>query len=135
MDCGIPFCQSHDGCPLGNIIPKWNDLVFQVRIRSVSSFKDILAFSDENQRVIISPNLFVVLAVKWPLDTARKIQVTVEISSSCLIKVHCISYGEIKFSIRLYLVFVNTDLVVNIFEPKFCLCKSIAFSVIVRIEA
>ena len=23
MDCGIPFCQSNDGCPLGNIIPKW----------------------------------------------------------------------------------------------------------------
>lgn len=29
MDCGVPFCQSHTGCPLGNIIPKWNDLVFQ----------------------------------------------------------------------------------------------------------
>jgi glutamate synthase (NADPH/NADH) len=29
MDCGVPFCQSKDGCPLGNIIPKWNDLVFQ----------------------------------------------------------------------------------------------------------
>jgi glutamate synthase (NADPH/NADH) len=29
MDCGVPFCQSDHGCPLGNIIPKWNDLVFQ----------------------------------------------------------------------------------------------------------
>lgn len=29
MDCGIPFCQSKDGCPLGNIIPKWNDLIYQ----------------------------------------------------------------------------------------------------------
>lgn len=29
MDCGIPFC--HDGCPLGNIIPEWNDLVRQGR--------------------------------------------------------------------------------------------------------
>nr|XP_022287923.1 glutamate synthase 1 [NADH], chloroplastic-like isoform X2 [Crassostrea virginica] len=29
MDCGVPFCQSHDGCPLSNIIPKWNDLVFR----------------------------------------------------------------------------------------------------------
>jgi glutamate synthase (NADPH/NADH) len=28
MDCGVPFCQSKDGCPLGNIVPKWNDLVF-----------------------------------------------------------------------------------------------------------
>ena len=29
MECGVPFCQSNHGCPLGNIIPKWNDLVFQ----------------------------------------------------------------------------------------------------------
>ncbi|XP_052242063.1 uncharacterized protein LOC127852221 isoform X2 [Dreissena polymorpha] len=29
MDCGVPFCQSDHGCPLGNIIPKWNDLVFR----------------------------------------------------------------------------------------------------------
>lgn len=29
MECGVPFCQSNaHGCPLGNIIPKWNDLVF-----------------------------------------------------------------------------------------------------------
>lgn len=28
MECGVPFCQSNYGCPLGNIIPKWNDLVF-----------------------------------------------------------------------------------------------------------
>jgi glutamate synthase (NADPH) small chain len=27
MDCGIPFC--HNGCPLGNLIPEWNDLVRQ----------------------------------------------------------------------------------------------------------
>lgn len=29
MDCGIPFCQSDSGCPISNIIPKWNDLVFK----------------------------------------------------------------------------------------------------------
>ncbi|XP_044268260.1 glutamate synthase 1 [NADH], chloroplastic isoform X2 [Tribolium madens] len=30
MDCGVPFCQSNShGCPLGNIIPKWNFLIFQ----------------------------------------------------------------------------------------------------------
>ncbi|XP_015429364.1 PREDICTED: putative glutamate synthase [NADPH] isoform X2 [Dufourea novaeangliae] len=29
MECGVPFCQSSHGCPLGNIIPKWNDLIFQ----------------------------------------------------------------------------------------------------------
>ena len=27
MDCGIPFC--HNGCPLGNLIPEWNDLVWR----------------------------------------------------------------------------------------------------------
>ena len=31
MDCGIPFC--HQGCPLGNIIPDWNDLVYKDRWR------------------------------------------------------------------------------------------------------
>jgi glutamate synthase (NADPH/NADH) small chain len=29
MDCGIPFC--HSGCPLGNLIPDWNDLVYRGR--------------------------------------------------------------------------------------------------------
>src|SRR5580704_16747049 len=35
MDCGIPFC--HQGCPLGNIIPDWNDLVYR------GHWKDALA--------------------------------------------------------------------------------------------
>ena len=29
MDCGIPFCQSEEGCPIHNFIPEWNDLVFR----------------------------------------------------------------------------------------------------------
>lgn len=29
MDCGVPFCQSDSGCPISNVIPKWNDLVFK----------------------------------------------------------------------------------------------------------
>jgi glutamate synthase (NADPH/NADH) small chain len=32
MDCGIPFCN--DGCPLGNLIPDWNDLVYRDRWRA-----------------------------------------------------------------------------------------------------
>jgi len=35
MDCGVPFC--HNGCPLGNLIPDWNDLVYRDR------FDDALA--------------------------------------------------------------------------------------------
>jgi glutamate synthase (NADPH/NADH) small chain len=31
MDCGVPFC--HSGCPLGNLIPDWNDLVYRDRWR------------------------------------------------------------------------------------------------------
>jgi glutamate synthase (NADPH/NADH) small chain len=31
MDCGIPFC--HKGCPLGNLIPDWNDLIYRGRWR------------------------------------------------------------------------------------------------------
>ena len=31
MDCGIPFC--HEGCPLGNLIPDWNDLVYRGKWR------------------------------------------------------------------------------------------------------
>lgn len=31
MDCGVPFCQSEFGCPVDNLIPEWNDLVYQGR--------------------------------------------------------------------------------------------------------
>jgi NAD(P)H-dependent glutamate synthase small subunit len=33
MDCGVPFCQSDNGCPIDNLIPEWNDLVYQGRWR------------------------------------------------------------------------------------------------------
>jgi glutamate synthase (NADPH/NADH) small chain len=39
MNCGIPFC--HIGCPLGNIIPDWNDLVYQGRWRE--ALEELLA--------------------------------------------------------------------------------------------
>ncbi len=45
MDCGIPFCNN--GCPLGNIIPDWNDLVFRdkwedaiARLHSTNNFPE-----------------------------------------------------------------------------------------------
>ncbi len=31
MDCGVPFCQSGTGCPIDNLIPEWNDLVYNNR--------------------------------------------------------------------------------------------------------
>src|SRR6267143_435485 len=42
MDCGVPFC--HQGCPLGNIIPDWNDLVYR------DQWKDAL------QRLLVTNN-------------------------------------------------------------------------------
>src|SRR3712207_3186737 len=45
MDCGVPFCQS--GCPLGNMIPDWNDLVYRgkwrqayERLRATNNFPE-----------------------------------------------------------------------------------------------
>ncbi len=45
MDCGIPFCNN--GCPLGNIIPDWNDLVYRgkwedalARLHSTNNFPE-----------------------------------------------------------------------------------------------
>jgi len=36
MDCGIPFCQSETGCPVDNLIPEWNHLVYQGRWQEAS---------------------------------------------------------------------------------------------------
>ncbi len=35
MDCGIPFC--HEGCPLGNLVPEWNDLVHRGRFAEAAA--------------------------------------------------------------------------------------------------
>ena len=36
MDCGVPFCQGDSGCPVRNLIPEWNDLVYHGRWREAS---------------------------------------------------------------------------------------------------
>ncbi|MGI9473229.1 MAG: glutamate synthase subunit beta, partial [Rubripirellula sp.] len=36
MDCGVPFCQSGTGCPIDNLIPEWNDLVYNNRWKEAS---------------------------------------------------------------------------------------------------
>ena len=38
MDCGIPFC--HEGCPVNNIIPDWNDLVYNCLLYTSPSPRD-----------------------------------------------------------------------------------------------
>jgi glutamate synthase (NADPH/NADH) small chain len=34
MDCGVPFCQSENGCPVDNLIPEWNDLIYNNQWKS-----------------------------------------------------------------------------------------------------
>lgn len=47
MDCGVPFCQSNDGCPVDNLIPEWNDLVYHnkwqealIRLHKTNNFPE-----------------------------------------------------------------------------------------------
>ncbi len=47
MDCGVPFCQSNEGCPVDNLIPEWNDLVYHgkwqaalVRLHKTNNFPE-----------------------------------------------------------------------------------------------
>jgi glutamate synthase (NADPH/NADH) small chain len=47
MDCGVPFCQSNYGCPVDNLIPEWNDLVYNgkdyeafTRLRKTNNFPE-----------------------------------------------------------------------------------------------
>lgn len=47
MDCGVPFCQSSYGCPIHNLIPEWNDLIYHgkweeayYRLRKTNNFPE-----------------------------------------------------------------------------------------------
>ncbi|MCC6849973.1 MAG: glutamate synthase subunit beta [Deltaproteobacteria bacterium] len=54
MDCGIPFC--HKGCPLGNIIPDWNDLVYRGRWKeAIDRLHSTNNFPDFTGRVCPAP--------------------------------------------------------------------------------
>ncbi|XP_061171212.1 uncharacterized protein LOC133180759 [Saccostrea echinata] len=90
MDCGVPFCQSHDGCPLSNIIPKWNDLVFK------DDWKDALNellqtnnFPEFTGRVCPAPcEGACVLGINSPAVTIKNIE--------CAIIDHAFEMGWIK---------------------------------------
>ncbi|KAJ1666767.1 glutamate synthase [NADH] [Coemansia sp. RSA 1646] len=57
IDCGVPFCQSDvDGCPIGNVIPKWNELVYKNQWRE--AFNRLMAtnnFPEFTGRVCPAP--------------------------------------------------------------------------------
>jgi glutamate synthase (NADPH/NADH) small chain len=56
MDCGVPFCQSNTGCPIDNLIPEWNDLVYQGRWReAVDRLHETNNFPEFTGRVCPAP--------------------------------------------------------------------------------
>jgi len=77
MDCGVPFC--HNGCPVNNIIPDWNDLVFRGRwkeaIRVLHSTNNFPEFTG---RICPAPcEAACVLGINEPPVTIKQIEKTV----------------------------------------------------------
>jgi len=77
MDCGIPFC--HNGCPLGNLIPDWNDLVWREqwsdaidRLHATNNFPEFTG------RICPAPcESSCVLGINQPAVTIKNIEVSI----------------------------------------------------------
>ncbi len=77
MDCGIPFC--HNGCPLGNLIPEWNDLVHRhdwgeaiERLHATNNFPEFTG------RLCPAPcEAACVLGINQPAVTIKNIEVSI----------------------------------------------------------
>ena len=79
MDCGVPFCQSSHGCPLGNIIPKWNDLVYQQNWReALAQLLQTNNFPEFTGRVCPAPcEGACVLGINEPAVTIKNIECSI----------------------------------------------------------
>jgi glutamate synthase (NADPH) small chain len=77
MDCGVPFCQS--GCPIGNIIPDWNDLVYRDRWHeAIERLHKTNNFPEFTGRVCPAPcENACVLAINGPAVTIKNIEVAI----------------------------------------------------------
>ena len=77
MDCGVPFC--HNGCPVNNLIPDWNDLVYRNRwheaVRRLHSTNNFPEFTG---RICPAPcETACVLAINEPAVTIKQIEKSV----------------------------------------------------------
>ncbi|MGH8969979.1 MAG: glutamate synthase subunit beta, partial [Actinomycetes bacterium] len=77
MDCGIPFC--HDGCPLGNLIPEWNDLArrddWRVAIERLHATNNFPEFTG---RLCPAPcEAACVLGINSPPVTIKQVEVSI----------------------------------------------------------
>ncbi|VDM96299.1 unnamed protein product [Thelazia callipaeda] len=79
MDCGVPFCQGNTGCPLGNIIPKWNDYVFKQNWRqALEQLLQTNNFPEFTGRVCPAPcETACCLAINSPAVTIKSIECAV----------------------------------------------------------
>ncbi|MDE2232073.1 MAG: glutamate synthase subunit beta [Candidatus Omnitrophica bacterium] len=77
MDCGVPFCQS--GCPIGNIIPDWNDLVYRDRWQeAVERLHKTNNFPEFTGRVCPAPcENACVLGINAPPVTIKNIELAI----------------------------------------------------------
>jgi glutamate synthase (NADPH) small chain len=77
MDCGIPFC--HTGCPLTNIIPDWNDLVYRGRWReAIRVLHSTNNFPEFTGRICPAPcEAACVLGINEPPVTIKQIEKTI----------------------------------------------------------
>jgi len=74
MDCGVPFC--HTGCPVNNLIPDWNDLVYRVRWKeAVRQLHATNNFPELTGRVCPAPcEASCVLGINQPAVTIKQIE-------------------------------------------------------------
>ena len=77
MDCGVPFC--HTGCPLNNIIPDWNDLVYRGRWReAIRMLHSTNNFPEFTGRICPAPcEAACVLGIIEPPVTIKQIEKTI----------------------------------------------------------
>ncbi|MEM9731498.1 MAG: glutamate synthase small subunit [Myxococcota bacterium] len=79
MDCGVPFCQSATGCPIDNLIPEWNDLVYQGRWReALDRLHKTNNFPEFTGRVCPAPcEGACVLGINEPAVTIKNIEAAI----------------------------------------------------------
>ena len=77
MDCGIPFC--HAGCPLGNLIPEWNDLTHLVKNKeAIDRLHSTNNFPEFTGRLCPAPcESACVLGINQPAVTIKEIEVSI----------------------------------------------------------
>ncbi len=77
MDCGIPFC--HQGCPLGNLIPEWNDLARRGNFRdAIERLHATNNFPEFTGRLCPAPcETSCVLSISQPAVTIKQVEVSI----------------------------------------------------------